>query len=312
MQLLSHRTKLALAFFAIYIIWGTTFFGVQVALKSFPPFLLSALRLLIAGGALAMFCLVRKESLPSRDEVARHALCGLILFIGGIVAVVWAQQFISSSLASIIITTPFWFVILDRGQWKFYFSTAWIPAGLLIGLSGVILLMAFRTGRSGVGSEMMQTAAILVIVAGSFMWAATSLYLKYKASATPVYVSTAIQLVSAGTATLLISYFAGELGTFSAADVRVDAAVSLLYLALVSSLLGFLSFIWLIKVQPPAIVSTYSYVNPLVATLLGWALADEHITSTQLLALGLILTGVFFVNVPKYLSTPKTMEPKRE
>jgi len=302
MQLFSQSTKVVLAFFVVYVVWGTTFFGVHLSLKSFPPFLLSALRLLIADGALTIFCLIRKESFPSRDEIVKHALCGLLLFIGGIVAVVWAQQFISSSIASTIITTPFWFVILDRSQWKFYFSNKWIPAGLLIGLSGVILLMAFKTGRSGAGSELMQMMAIVVMAAGSLMWAATSLYLKYKTtSAISVYVSTSVQLLSAGAVTLLISYLAGELELFSIANVRLDAALSLLYLSLVSSLLGFLCFMWLIKVQPPAIVSTYSYVNPLVATILGWAFANEHISSLQLIALALILAGVFFVNVPKYL-----------
>lgn len=301
MQLFSHRTKLVLAFFAVYIIWGTTFFGVHLSLKSFPPFLLSSLRLLIAGGALAIFCIIRKESFPSRDEISKHALCGLILFIGGIVAVVWAQQFISSSLASTIITTPFWFTILDKRQWKFYFSTKWIPAGLFIGLSGVILLMVFKTGRSGAGSEIMQLAAIIVIVIGSLMWVATSLYLKYKTSNTSVYVSTTVQLLSAGVVTLLISYFADELETFSFVNVQLDSALALLYLSLVSSLITFLCFMWLITVQPPAIVSTYSYMNPLVATILGWAFVNEHISSLQLLALGLILMGVFFVNMPKYL-----------
>jgi hypothetical protein len=173
MQLVSHRTKLVLAFFVVYIVWGTTFFGVHLSLKSFPPFLLSTLRLLIAGGALTIFCFIIKKPFPSRNEIVQHAICGLFLFIGGIVAVVWAQQFISSSLASIIITTPFWFVVLDRRQWKFYFSSKWIPAGLLTGLSGVILLMAFKTGRSGAGSEMMQIVAIMVMVIGSLMWAAT-------------------------------------------------------------------------------------------------------------------------------------------
>jgi drug/metabolite transporter (DMT)-like permease len=296
-----------LAFFVIYVIWGTTFFGVQLSLKSFPPFLLSALRLLIAGGALCVFCLFRKEPLPSRDEIVRHAGFGLIMFIGGIVAVVWAQQFISSSLASTIITTPFWFVILDRSKWKFYFSSKWIPAGLLIGLSGVVLLMMFKTGRSGSESEMVQTMAVAAIVIGSFMWAATALYLTYKGSTASVYVRTAIQMSSAGIVTLLISFFAGEFESFSMSTVRPDSAIALLYLGLISSMIGFLSFMWLISVLPPAIVSTYSYVNPLVATLLGWAFANEHISWLQLLALALILMGVFFVNVPKYLSRNKAV-----
>jgi drug/metabolite transporter (DMT)-like permease len=148
----------------------------------------------------------------------------------------------------------------------------------------------------------MQMVAIMIMAIGSLMWVAISLYLKNRKSTTSVYVSTAIQLLSSGVVTLLIIYLTSELESFSIPQVRLDSALWLLYLALVSSLLGFLSFMWLIKVQPPAIVSTYSYVNPLVATLLGWAFANEHISSLQLLALGLILLGVFLVNVPKYLS----------
>lgn len=302
MEFLNHRTKLLLAYFAIYVIWGTTFLAVHVSLRSFPPFLLSSLRLLLAGVALALFCFFRRESFPPFNEFIKHAICGLTVFIGGVVAVVWAQQFISSSLASTIITTPFWFVILDRQQWKYYFSNKWIPLGLLLGLSGVILLMAFKGGRVGSESETLQMIGIMVIVTGSLMWAGTSLYLKYKKSTTSVYVSTAIQLLSAGTVTLLISYLSGEFQSFSIEQVRLDSTLTLVYLSIVSSLIGFLSYIWLIKVQPPAIVSTYSYVNPLIATLLGWALANESISLMQLVALFIILMGVLFVNIPKYLT----------
>lgn len=305
MEFVSHRTRIISAYFVIYIVWGTTFLAVHLSLKSFPPFLLSALRLLIAGLALTSFCLVRKESIPSLQELAKHALCGLTVFIGGIVAVVWAQQFISSSLASTIITTPFWFVILDRRQWNFYFSSKWILTGLLMGLSGVILLMAFKTGRGGNESGVMQLMAIVVMAMGSFLWAGTSLYLKYKTSTTSVYVSTSIQLLSAGLVTLLISYWSGEIDSFTLLQVQTKSALALIYLSLVSSLLGFLCFMWLIKEQPPAIVSTYSYVNPLIATLLGWILANEHISSVQLLALLIILTGVLFVNIPKYMGKLK-------
>src|SRR5690349_10532387 len=193
MSNLSHQTKLILAFAAIYIIWGSTFFGVHLALKSFPPFLLSALRLLIAGIALAGYCALRREPFPSQVDIQKHALCGLVIFIGGIVAVVWAQQYISSSLASAIITTPFWFIVLDRQQWKYYFSNKWILSGLTLGLVGVILLMTFKKGRAGIGSEDMQLLSIVIMIAGSFMWVAGSLFLKYKPSPTSVYVSTAIQ-----------------------------------------------------------------------------------------------------------------------
>src|SRR5947208_1443515 len=95
--------KIILAFAAIYIVWGSTFFAVHVALKSFPPFLLSTLRFLLAGTVLLIYCIVTREKMPSRIDIQKNAFCGLVLFIGGVVSVVWAQQYISSSLASIII-----------------------------------------------------------------------------------------------------------------------------------------------------------------------------------------------------------------
>jgi drug/metabolite transporter (DMT)-like permease len=296
----THRSKLFLAFGVIYIIWGSTFFAVQLGLKSFPPFLFSALRLLIAGGALAVFCTLRREPFPPVSEIKKHAILGLVIFIGGIVAVVWAQQFISSSLASAIITTPFWFIVLDRQQWKYYFSNKWILGGLALGLLGVILLATFRKGRAGSTSDEMQLLGIAIIILGSFFWVAGSLFVKYKPSPTSVYVNTSIQLLSAGLFCVLLSYLNSEWPAFELKAVSTSGWLSAIYLGIVSSLIGFLSFMWLIQVQPPAIVSTYSYVNPLVATLLGWAFANENISSIQLVALGIILSGVLLVNVPNY------------
>ncbi len=300
MTFLSHRTKLILAFSIIYFVWGATFFGVHLALKSFPPFLLSALRLLIAGSALALFCVARKEPLPSLADTRTNALAGVAIFIGGILFVVWAQQYLSSSLAASIISTPFWFILLDKPQWKFYFSSRWIVGGLLLSLVGVIMLMSFKTGRPGVGDETMKPIAILVMILGSGLWVAGSLFMRYRPGQSSVYVNTSTQLLSAGVVALLLSYVTGDLQKFSHADVLSEAVWALFYLGLVSSMLGFLAFMWLISVQPPAIVSTYAYVNPLVAAVLGWAFAGEHISGVQILALGIILTGVFFVNVPRY------------
>jgi drug/metabolite transporter (DMT)-like permease len=152
----------------------------------------------------------------------------------------------------------------------------------------------------------MQTIAIAIIVLGSLMWVAGALFLKYRPSPISVYVSTAIQLFSAGIFCLLISILTGEANAMSNGAIGTDSLFALFYLAIVSSLITFLAFIWLIKVQPAAIVSTYSYVNPLVATLLGWAFANERITSVQLVALGIILMGVLFVNIPKYANATET------
>ena len=294
------QIKVILAFAAIYIVWGSTFFGVLIALKSFPPFLLSTLRFLIAGIAILLVCLIRKEPFPALTDIKKNMLYGIVMFMGGVVAVVWAQQFISSSLASIIITTPFWFVILDRKQWQFYFSDKWIITGLITGLMGVILLLGNKSGRVGVDDGRIQLLSILLIVSGSFCWVSSSLHLKYNPLKTSTYVNTCIQLLTASLVCGIISFLRTEPQRLSIQAIRLDSVVAIFYLSIVSSLITFMAFMWLIKIQPPAIVSTYSYVNPVVAVLLGWGFAGETISSLQILALFIILCGVLFVNIPKY------------
>ncbi|GAB2832463.1 DMT family transporter [Ferruginibacter profundus] len=292
--------KIILAFAAIYIIWGSTFYGVHIALQSFPPFLLSALRFLIAGTVLLLYCIIKKEKLPAAADIRKNAVCGLVLFIGGVVSVVWSQQYISSSLASIIITTPFWFVVLDKKQWAYYFSSKWIIAGLISGLLGVILLLGFKKGRAGSSDEYMQVLSICCMIGGSFLWVSGSLYLKYNPSTTSPYVNSSIQLLSAGIFCLLISLFRQEPQHLVISSIQTNAAIALFYLAIVSTLVTFMAYIWLIKVRPPAIVSTYSYVNPVVAVLLGWGLGGESISWLQIIALVIILSGVLLVNIPRY------------
>lgn len=296
----SNEIKVILAFAAIYVIWGSTFYGVSIALKSFPPFMLSALRLLIAGLALLVICILRKEEPPSLNALAKNAFCGLLMFIGGIVAVVWAQQYLPSSLASIIITTPFWFIILDKRQWSVYFSNKWILTGLIIGLLGVILLLGFKQGRSGTGDSGMQLISIMVMVTGSAMWVVGALYLKYHPTKTSTFVSTSIQFLAAGIFCLIICLMRGELQHMVLKEIRMDSTIALGYLSIVSSLITFMAFVWLIKRKPPVVVSTYSYVNPVVAVLLGWGLGNEHISTIQIVSLAVILCGVLFVNIPKY------------
>ena len=295
-----HQIKVILAFAAIYIVWGSSFYGVLIALKSFSPFLLSTLRFLIAGTALLGVCILKKEPFPDFSDIKRNMIYGIVIFMGGVVAVAWAQQFISSSFASIIITTPFWFVILDKQQWRFYFSEKWIIIGLITGLIGVILLLSNKSGRVGTGDASTQLWAILMIIMGSFFWVSVSLHIKYNPLRTSNYVNTCIQLLTAGLTCLVISLLRNEPQSIVFANIRTDAILAVLYLSIVSSLITFMAFMWLIKVKPPAIISTYSYVNPVVAVLLGWGFAGETITYLQVFALFIILLGILFVNIPKY------------
>jgi drug/metabolite transporter (DMT)-like permease len=148
--------------------------------------------------------------------------------------------------------------------------------------------------------ERIQLVSILLIILGSFLWVSSSLYLKYKPIKTSTYVNTCIQLLAAGIICLMISLIKNEPQNLIISNIRLDSVAAIFYLSIMSSLITFMAYIWLIKVQPPAIVSTYSYINPLVAVLLGWDFAGEHISGIQIVALFVILSGVFFVNMPKY------------
>jgi drug/metabolite transporter (DMT)-like permease len=297
---LLHDIKIVLAFAAIYIIWGSSFLANLMALKSFPPFLLSTLRFLIGGIALLVICGIRKEPFPDWQDIKRNMIYGIVIFIGAVVSVAWAQQFISSSLASIIITTPFWFVILDRKEWGFYFSNKWIITGLITGLIGVILLLGNKSGRVGTGDEKTQLLSILMIIMGSFFWVSSSLHIKYNPLKTSNYVSTCIQLLTGGVICLIISLIRQEPQHVVINTIKHESIFAILYLGIISSLITFMAFMWLIKIKPPAIISTYAYVNPVVAVLLGWGFAGESISHLQILALFIILSGVLFVNIPKY------------
>jgi drug/metabolite transporter (DMT)-like permease len=303
MKLLSQKAKIFIAFFAIYIVWGSTFLFVKIGLQSFPPFLFSTFRFLIGGSLLLLFTAWKKEKFPAIREFPKFILTGIVVFMGGVVAVVWAQQFISSSLAAAIITTPFWFIILDRKKWPFYFANSKIIIGLLLGLSGVILLASQKQHHSTESSASLQIMAISIIITGSFFWVAGALYLKERPSKSSIYSITAIQLLSAGIACGVIAIINGEFTRINFTIVKPLSWLALFYLGIVSTALTYLAFMWLIKIKPPAVVSTYAYVNPLVATLLGWLFVNETISALQLLALVIILLGVLSVNIGK--SSPK-------
>jgi drug/metabolite transporter (DMT)-like permease len=295
----SQKLKIICAFAAIYLVWGSTFLFVKIALHSFSPFVLSTLRFFIGGSAVMAFAFLQKNQFPQSSELIKQAILGCVIFLGGIMAVVWAQQHLSSSLASTIITTPFWFIILDKKQWSYYFSNRNIIIGLLLGLVGVTLLMFFKQGVASNSSASMQLISILIMMGGSFLWVSGSLYLKYNPSPSSVYANTSVQLISAGIFSTLISFFNGEIAHFEINQTRLVDWAAVVYLAIFSTTLTFLAYMWLIKIKPPAIVSTYSYVNPMVATLLGWSFGNEHISTIQMLALGIILSGVLFVNLGK-------------
>lgn len=293
-----------LAFLAIYIIWGTTYLAIAFGLQGFPPFVLTGFRGIIAGGILLAWCLARGEKLPGAATMGNSAVSGILMLVGGTGLVTWAEQYINSGYAAIIMATePFFFVLLDRKQWAEYFSNKWVLLGLVIGFAGIVLFFHYTGGDTQQTKDgAMVLIGNLVLLLGAIFWVVGSLYARNKMinRSHSNTLTTGLQLLAAGLFSSLIAVFNGEWSRFSIQQVPAPAWGGLIYLVTMGSLVAYMAFTWLITIRPPALVSTHTYVNPVVAVLIGWAFANEHISLLQIMALLVILVGVLFTNVPNY------------
>lgn len=296
---ISNNNLVLAAFAAIYLIWGSTYLAILVGLETIPPFLLLGIRFFIAGFLLLAWRLFLGER-ASWQATKQHTFAGILMLFGGTGAVVWVEQYISSGLAAILVASlPFWFVLLDYKQWSFNFSNGLILSGIAVGLAGVIHLFGLGNLDLSQGPST-QLFAMLVLMAGCIAWAAGSLYLKYKTTKLSTSMGAGIQMFAAGLFSLLVGWQQGEFAGFSVGAVSTKSWIGLLYLIVFGSLLGYLSYVWLLKQRTAVQVGTYAYINPVVALLLGWLIASEPFAWQQLAALGLILGGVLLINFPKY------------
>lgn len=284
-----------LAFLAIYIVWGTTYLAILFGLDGFPPFLLSAIRFTVAGLLLIAWCIFKKKPLLPLKDLKVAVLSGIIMLVGGSGLVTWAEQYIASGQASIVIATePFMFILLDKKRWPVYFSKKNIIPGLLLGFGGVVLFFLFA--KSNIASAVpvnLKIAGYVVLFVSGILWVLGSLYSKnHRNEMASNIVITAVQLLAAGIFSIILSALTGELISFSLSHVSIKAWGGLLYLIFLGSIVAYLAFTWLLTVRPPAQVSTHTYINPVVALFMGWWIANEPLTWMQLVAVGIILSGV--------------------
>jgi drug/metabolite transporter (DMT)-like permease len=298
------------AFAAVYIIWGSTYLGILYALQSIPPFFMMGSRFVIAGVLLLSWCLLKGEKLPPLSSIGPIALAGVLMLFVGNGAVTWVEQYLPSGLAAIIVATvPLWFVLLDRRQWSYHFSNKGIITGLLVGFAGVLLLFSGKNSSS-ILDDPMKVVSFFVLIAGTIGWATGSLFAKYKPVEGSTIMKVALQMLTAGGLALLVGLFTGEQDRFSWSALTASSVWALAYLIVMGSIVGYLSYVWLLSVRPPSLVGTYAYVNPIIAVSLGWAIASEPISQQQVLALTVILAGVLLVNFSKEKKPVKSESPK--
>jgi drug/metabolite transporter (DMT)-like permease len=299
-----------LAYATVYIVWGSTYFFIQKALSGFPPFLLGSLRFIAAGLLMMGWCLIKGENIFDLSTIKSAAVSGLLLLFISNGIVIWVEQFLPSAMVAIMVsTTPMWFILLDKPLWKENLSSRTTITGLLIGFVGVIILFSERV--IGAFSSMQNKTELLglaMLVIGSMSWAAGSLFSKYKTSNGSIIVKTSWQMFIAGLAFVPCGIVSGDFTDIQWAAIPMDAWLSVLYLIIFGSIIGFSAYVWLLKVQPAAKVSTHAYVNPVVAVLLGIFFANETITSIQILGLVVILGSVLLINLDKYRKESKVLK----
>ena len=287
------------ALISLYIIWGSTYLGNLIAIETIPPFIMAGFRFTVAGLLLLSWCLLKGQKIPPPGSVARISLAGILMLFMGTGAVVWVEQFLPSGLTAVIVATvPLWFVIMDKREWSLYFANKNIIIGLLIGFAGVMLLFAGKSSLNLSGNKQ-QLFSFFVLTGGSICWAIGSLLSKYQQSEGSTTMKAALQMIAAGIASIIFALLNHEQAHFNLNYISRSSIIAVAYLITFGSLIGYMSYIWLLSVRPPSLVGTYAYINPVVAVFLGWMVAHETITSLQVLALCVILAGVIMVNFSK-------------
>jgi drug/metabolite transporter (DMT)-like permease len=285
-----------LAFASLYLIWGSTYLGIMIAIKSIPPFFMVAARFLGAGIILFTWCLFQGEKLPSFKTFCTIGLGGILMLFLGNGAVTWSEQYVPTGLAAIVVASvPLWFVLLDKKHWKYNFSNKFIIAGIIVGFAGVLMLFTGK-GSIDLSGSKMKVISFFVLIVGTIGWAVGSLYSKYKVVEASTSMKVAVQMIVAGIVGVLAAILRNEQKDFVMSNVSWPSIIALLYLVIMGSLVAYMSYIWLLSVRPASLVGTYAYVNPVVAVFLGWLILDEAITTQQVVALVVILAGVILVN----------------
>ena len=293
----------------VYIVWGSTYLTIRYAIETLPPFLMASMRFLIAGAMLYGWRRLRGDGAPSRQEWRSAAIIGTFLLVGGNGGVAWAEQRVASGLAALLVSTvPLWMILIDmlfigrrsgrlRGN-----GYGWLTIiGIGIGFTGVALLIG--PIRVGGHEEKVDPIGAAVLILAAFLWSIGSLYSRRATLPSSPLLGTGMEMLTGGAGLLVLGLLTGEWKQVNLDAISMRSLWGFTYLVVFGSWVGFSAYTWLLRVAPTPLVSTYAYVNPLVAILLGHLLADELLTPHTLIATALIIGSVALTTTTR--STPQ-------
>jgi drug/metabolite transporter (DMT)-like permease len=298
------RLKITLAFLVIYLVWGSTYVATRFTLESLPPFLMGSIRFSIAGAIMYTWMRLRGAPKPEKAHLMPTALLGVLLLVFGSTGVALAVKSVPTGMVSLLVAiVPVYIVLL---QWLRPGGVApgkQVIAGLFVGVAGLILLLGPDKVATNCGIDFFGVMCVLV---GSLGSAAGALYARSARLPSCGQVSAGMQMLFAGLILFVISGCAGEFSYFQHFNISLKSALSLVYLIVFGSMLAFSAYGWLLQQVTPTRVSTYAYVNPVVAVFLGWSLAGECISVQTVFGAAIILSAVGLItkSVPKKQLAP--------
>ena len=291
------RTRFLLAFAAIYLIWGSTYLGIRVAVETMPPFLMAGARFAIAGAILFTLLRARGAAAPTMAQIRDHAIVGAGLLLGGNAVVCWAEQKVPSGLTTLILgASPLVMVLMEwmRPGGTRPAGSLWL--GMAAGVGGLFLLLGPGALPDGTRPPAIY---VVVLVLSSTSWWAGSLYGKHLRSGTQPLMGAAIQMLCGSVLMILTGLVLGEASRLHFAAITPQSWLAFSYLVIAGSLIAYPVYIWLLGHSTPARVSTYAYVNPIVAVILGWAVLGEPLTPRILFAAAIIIGAVAIITIQK-------------
>jgi drug/metabolite transporter (DMT)-like permease len=287
------RLQVIAGFAVIYIVWGSTYLAIAYAVRSLPPVLTTAARFVVAGLILCIYAWWRGAPRPVWTEWRAAAIAGALLVVGGTATVCWAEQWVPSGLTSLLCATvPLWFVLLEWMAPGGQRPHGLVAAGVVLGLIGLAVLND-PFSNTAADSRAVMGAGVLVL--SSILWAVGSLYSRHAALPKSAVLGMGMEMTAGGLLCIPAGYLIGERANVDLARVPAAAWIALAFLTFVGCLVAFTTYMWLLRVSVPSRVATHAYVNPVVAVVLGWAVAGEALTARMLVAACLVIGAVVLI-----------------
>jgi drug/metabolite transporter (DMT)-like permease len=279
------------AWIAVCVSWGTTYLATRIGLESFPPFLMAGTRHVIAGVILAAALKVRGVEFPPRNSAATHAMLGVLMIGIGNGPLVWAQQFVPSGIAAVMVSTiPFWMVGIEALRPHGERLRRLQLFGLVLGFAGIVLLT--RNLEFAGSSTRQIVLGVIALQCSCLGWSVGSSYAKRHKRHENVFAATSLQIIFGGAVLMLVGTLGGE---WPRVEFTVRSTLAVLYLLVFGSFVGYISYVYALKYLPISIVSLYAYVNPVIAVILGAVILDEPFTARMALASAIIFVAMLIV-----------------